>query len=73
MIKKILFLFIPIAIGTVALISCKSASTTSSSNAGTSTSTEKTTTTEEKKPQPNVPIQGVNKKINKIQIQHAVE
>ena len=71
MIKKILFLYIPIAIGTVALTSCKSASTTSSSNAGTST--EKTTTTEEKKPQPVAPIQGVNKKINKIQIQHAVE
>ncbi|MBI2280478.1 MAG: hypothetical protein HYU68_07290 [Bacteroidetes bacterium] len=72
MIKKILSLSILIAIGTVTLVSCKSASTTASSSSSSNTSTEKTTT-EEKKPQPNVPIQGVNKKINKIQIQHAVE
>lgn len=72
MLKKILFLFIPVAFGTVALISCKSASTTASSSGNTTTSTEKTTT-EEKKPQPKAPIQGVNQKVNKIQIQHAVE
>lgn len=72
MIKKILFLSILIAIGTVTLVSCKSASTTASSSSSSNTSTEKTTI-EEKKPQPNVPIQEVNKKINKIQIQHAVE
>jgi len=72
MIKKILFLFIPIAIGTVALVGCKSASTTASSSGSSSDSTEKTST-DEKKPQPNAPIQGVNQKVNKIQIQHAVE
>lgn len=68
MIKKILFL----SIVTVALVSCKSASTTASSSSSSTTSTEKTTT-EEKKTQPKAPIQGVNQKVNKIQIQHAVE
>lgn len=72
MIKKILFLSISIVIGTVVLVSCKSASTTASSSSSSNTSAEKTTT-EEKKSQPEAPIQGVNKKINKIQIQHAVE
>lgn len=68
MIKKVLFL----STVTIALISCKSASTSSSSSGSSNTSTEKTTT-EEKTTQPNTPIQGVNKNINKIQIQHPVE
>lgn len=75
MIKKILFLLIPIGIGTVALTSCKSTSTTTSSSSDSTKSTEKTTSTEKtKNVAGSTPIQQDQlKKANKIQIQHAVE
>ena len=72
MIKKVL------ALSVIALVvmSCSSSQNTSSSNSGGTTSTsttEKKESTDSKVIQPTGKIPDVNKKVNKIQIQHAVE
>ncbi|HRN40529.1 MAG: hypothetical protein KF732_02400 [Flavobacteriales bacterium] len=73
MIKKVL------ALSVIALVvmSCSSSQNASSSNSGgtstTTTSTEKKESTDSKVIQPTGKIPDVNKKVNKLQIQHAVE
>lgn len=58
------------------VMSCSSSQNASSSNSGgttTTTTTEKKESTDSKVIQPSGKIPDVNKKVNKIQIQHAVE
>lgn len=69
MIKKVF------AISVIAFfaMSCSSSQNAGSSNSGGTTTTEKKESTDSKVIQPTGKIPDVNKKVNKLQIQHAVE